>query len=106
MDQRPRTTIPTIGLGNVLDRLGRLIGVVRFLERPDTRRAVERAVAAPVAGLAARIEATARDTEAGLVRTARSVRRQRRAVTDREPDECHPNPPKPWTRTRIAPDDR
>ena len=70
MDRPPPTPKPTIG--SVLDFFGRLVGSVRFLERPETRWAAERAVAGPLARAMGRIEAVAQKTEAGLVRTARS----------------------------------
>lgn len=60
-------------LDDVLLRLGRLIGAIRFLERPDVRRAAERAVADRLAPMAATIERVAHDIEATLVRTLREV---------------------------------
>lgn len=61
----------------VLDRLGRLIGAVKFLEAPSTREAVERAAVdrfAEVAGPAiGRAFGTARETEERLHDRARAI---------------------------------
>ncbi len=62
-----------VDLGTFLDRVGRLVGAARFLERPEGQQLVERAVAASLGPLAARIEATAAATESHLLSAMRSL---------------------------------
>lgn len=53
----------------ILDRLGRMLGLARYLNRPETRKAVEQRVESFVMGAVGRLEQRARETEQHLTET-------------------------------------